>query len=218
MLYDPSYNFSWPRLIDSRYHLEIIEGPAVEPVNAAFLMAQCRVDDPDESGDIVALGKAARRVFEKSCHGLVLVNTTFQISYDGFNCNGLDIPVRPVREIVSIKYDDMAGTEQTLDPSLYQLDKKTVSARVFPKYGKTWPLTLPQANAVRITFTAGMADPEDADDSDELDLIPSEIKLAIGQWASTNYENRESVLVGKTPFRLPHAYDAIVAMHDAPRL
>jgi hypothetical protein len=85
-----------------------------------------------------------------------------------------------------IKYIDTTGAQQTLDPSLYQVDPQSDCdpVRILPAYGKVWPATRPQPNAVIIQFQVGYADAAH---------VPSRAKLAIKQTLADWFENREAV-------------------------
>jgi hypothetical protein len=87
-----------------------------------------------------------------------------------------------------IKYIDTTGAQQTLDPALYQVDPQSDDdpVRIFPAYGKVWPATRPQPNAVTVQFQIGYADAAH---------VPAPIKLAIKQAVSSWYNNRDSVVV-----------------------
>jgi hypothetical protein len=97
-----------------------------------------------------------------------------------------------------IKYIDTAGALQTLDPTLYQVDPQSDSdpVRVVPAYGKVWPATRPQRNAVTIQFQVGYADAAH---------VPARIKLAIKQTVAAWYSNRDATVVGVSgvPQELP---------------
>ena len=69
----------------------------------------------------------------------------------------------PVLAVISIKYLDTNGTLQTLPTTEYQVDLNSLPCRITPKFGKIWPVTLPQIGAVQILFDAGMAAPVVAD-------------------------------------------------------
>ncbi len=92
----------------------------------------------------------------------------------------------PVTSIVSIKYvDATTGSLTTLDPSMYQfVGAIDYTARVVPAYGKSWPATRAQPEAVQIIFATGYADAT---------KVPEPIKTWIKLRVGTMYENRESV-------------------------
>jgi hypothetical protein len=90
--------------------------------------------------------------------------------------------------IDSIKYVDTTGAPQTLDPTLYQVDPQgdDEPVRILPAYGKVWPATRYQPNAVTIQFELGYADAAH---------VPARIKLAIKQTVADWYNNRDAVVV-----------------------
>lgn len=65
----------------------------------------------------------------------------------------------PVLAVQSIVYTAMDGTLTTLPTTEYQVDPVSRPGRVTPKFGKIWPVTLPQIGAVQITFDVGMIAP-----------------------------------------------------------
>jgi hypothetical protein len=97
-----------------------------------------------------------------------------------------------------IKYVDTTGAQQTLDPTLYQVDPQSDSdpVRIFPAFGKVWPATRYQPNAVTIQFQVGYADAAH---------VPARIKLAIKHAVGDWYNNRDAVAV-----------DARVAVQELP--
>jgi hypothetical protein len=90
--------------------------------------------------------------------------------------------------IDSIKYVDTAGATQTLDPTLYMVDPQSDDnpVRILPAYGKVWPATRYQPNAVTIQFQVGYADAAH---------VPARIKLAIKQTVADWFNNRDAVVV-----------------------
>ena len=61
----------------------------------------------------------------------------------------------PVQSIDSITYVDMSSTVQTMPSANYIADMTGLLARVTPKFGQIWPITLPQIASVSVNFTAG---------------------------------------------------------------
>ncbi|HEV7520136.1 MAG TPA: hypothetical protein VGP89_03490 [Candidatus Angelobacter sp.] len=90
--------------------------------------------------------------------------------------------------IDSIKYVDTAGATQTLDPTLYQVDPQSDDSpvRILPAYGKIWPATRYQPNAVVVQFQVGYVDAAH---------VPGRIKLAIKQTVADWFNNRDAVVV-----------------------
>lgn len=63
----------------------------------------------------------------------------------------------PVRSVVAVKFRDVAGAEQTLDPADYLLDVQRYQSWLVPAAGKSWPATFDQVNAVTVEVACGMA-------------------------------------------------------------
>jgi uncharacterized phiE125 gp8 family phage protein len=66
---------------------------------------------------------------------------------------GWVIPVGPVIGVVSVKYLDPDGVEQTLAPETYRV----VDDVLLPADGQAWPTTLVAPDALRVRWTAGYA-------------------------------------------------------------
>jgi uncharacterized phiE125 gp8 family phage protein len=69
----------------------------------------------------------------------------------------------PVLRVISVTYLDMSGVRQTMPETDYQLDNSMLPARITPKFGRIWPVSLPQIGAIEVTYDAGMAAPITAD-------------------------------------------------------
>mgnify|MGYP003665746907 CR=1 FL=1 len=86
----------------------------------------------------------------------------------------------PVTGITHIKYYDTADTEQTLDPSNYILDDVSKPDRI---------------NAVHVNYTVGYGTASTD--------VPDGIKSAVLITLANLYENRQSVITGRTATELP---------------
>ena len=91
-----------------------------------------------------------------------------------------------MQAVVSIQYLDMGGLQQTLESNLYTLDAACEPARITPIFGATWPVSLPQIGAVRVTFDAGYGSASDVPEG-----LKSWIKLRVGSL----YAHREEMSV-----------------------
>jgi hypothetical protein len=63
----------------------------------------------------------------------------------------------PIQSIDWVKYVDVNGVLQTLDPSAYRLVKKE-PGELWPTYGASWPTAQDVAGAVQVQFKAGYGD------------------------------------------------------------
>ena len=67
------------------------------------------------------------------------------------------LPQPPLLSVDALRYADLDGSWQLLDPAAYQADTISQPGRVLPASGAYWPQTAPVANAVQVEFTAGFA-------------------------------------------------------------
>jgi len=164
--------------------LRLITPPAAEPLSVSEVKANQHIDHAD---DDVLLGKLitdARQWVEDRTQQK-LMTQTWELVIDYFPEHEVRIPVRPVQTITSIKYDDSAGAEQTIDGNDYYLDNVGGDeAWLFTNGDTAWPTDLIDAvNAVRIRFVAGYA---------SADLVPGSIKRAIHLKVRDYYEGTDS--------------------------
>lgn len=163
---------------------KLITAPVVEPVSVAEQKIHSRIDG-SASGDtayITSLIKTARNKAE-SLTNQVFITQTWRMYLSDFS-NEVTLPRNPVQSVVSIKYIDAAGVEQTLDPSTYELDEVSVPARIVPAYGQSFPAVKPVLNAVTIEYVAGYGD-KGTD-------VPDDIRHAIKLLTAHYYEHREA--------------------------
>ena len=164
--------------------------PAVEPIPLAEAKINLRVDHSDEDGEIGRKIRSARLYCEKIA-GRAFITRTLAGTLDAFptEFSGLLLlPYAPATEIVSIKYYDVDGIEQTLDAADYEFDPHSSPARLRPASGSSWPATEFRFAAIEIQWKAGFGD----DSTDVPEDIRSAIKLALGDL----YEQRESIVLG----------------------
>lgn len=149
--------------------LRMITAPATEPVTAAEVKSDARIDGTDLDATIAVLITAARQKAE-DLTGRALITQTWELVLDRFPVCEIEIGKLPVSSITSVKYYDADGTLQTLDSDQYTLDADTLPGRILPAYNVTWPTTRDIKNAVIIQFEAGYGDAAD---------VPADIKIWI---------------------------------------
>ena len=137
---------------------KIITQPSVEPVTLEYVKARSRIDGAEFDDVIPSLIADAREVAEHKT-GCALCSQVWELYLDAFP-ESFELRPAPVINVVSIKYLDTAGVEQTLDPQDTILDNKSnvMPGYITPAYGKAWPDTYPVPNAVTVRFTAGYGD------------------------------------------------------------
>lgn len=139
--------------------LRVVKPASLAPVSLADAKLHLNVDDAYHNNYIAALVEAATDVVELHTQRRLITQTLEWIT-DGF-CGRLVLPVAPVQSIVSIKYRDAAGVEQTLSPSDYVVQAGKATAIIVPAEGATFPEVAPvAAEPVVIRFIAGYGEPE----------------------------------------------------------
>lgn len=113
--------------------------------------------------------------------GRSLAKQTLEARLRGFP-TWIKLPYGPVISVVSIKYDDPDGVEQTLDPSQYS-DHGDV---ICPAANVSWPEVAAGIETVRVRYEAGYADGK----------VPTPILQAIKLMVGDFYRFTESAAVG----------------------
>lgn len=188
---------------------QLTGAPAVEPLSTADVKAHLRVDVADDDVLIDMLIAASRQYCEQAT-GRSLVTQKWALVMDGFYAAGgpaVMLEHGPVQSIDSVVYTDMGGVQQSMPSTDYVADLSGTLARITPRFGKVWPITLPQMASVVINFTAGYgvaaAVPEG---------LKSWMKLRIGSL----YKNRESVVIDGRVDVMPLPY--VDSLLDAYRI
>lgn len=141
------------------------------------------IDHSDDDLLIESQIAAARRYCEHRT-SRYFTPTTVRLSRNGFD-TVMPIKHKPVKEIVSIVYDDANGVDNALSASFYSLDSYNNCVR--QAYGQTYPSTRYHWNSVRITYRVGyytVGSPEVVD-------VPEDVKRAALIVLGDLYEHRE---------------------------
>lgn len=166
--------------------IKLITAPSVEPVTLAQAQAQCSVDGAEFDNLLNIFIAAARKRAEHET-GRAFCTQTRELVLDDF----ADVCIlrgAPIQSIVSVKYIDSAGAEQTLASTEYLLDKDSEPGRLLPAIGKSWPATQAIPNAVRVRYICGYGDAAS---------VPDDIKAWMLLVVTTMFENRSTVADSK---------------------
>mgnify|MGYP000358402268 CR=1 FL=1 len=184
--------------------------PAAEPaVSIADAKRHLRYFASDNDAFIGSLILAATLHLEgrNGILGRALVTQTWEMRLDEFGCapgGRIELPMPPLQSVAWVKYIDDAGIERTVPEDDYTVDAQHIIGRIRPRYGKVWPVTLPDENVVRIRFTSGYG---------AADAVPQPLKQAIlllvGHW----WINREAVGQSGGPHAM--AVEALVSPYKA---
>jgi uncharacterized phiE125 gp8 family phage protein len=168
--------------------VKIITGPAVEPLGVSDTASYLRVTDPEEFGLIEEFIAAARGQVDNFLNRALITQTLEYYSdewpepYDEDCLPAIRIPAPPLIGVSWVKYYDMTGVLQTLDPNSYFVDNSPEVGRVVLNYGRVWPIVLPHPQAITVRYTAGYG----AAGTDVPAVIRQALRLAVAEM----YENR----------------------------
>jgi len=190
---------------------KVIDGPAKEPLSLAEAKRFLRITSNAEDDVVAALVAAARKRVERGTE-LALLTQTVEVKVDGFwgTC-ALELPMPPLQSVESVTYVDLNGAEQTLDPATYQVSTHRRPGRIWLAYGKSWPATRNQPEAVTITFKAGFGD----EPADLLSKAPNLVH-AVRILAAHYDRHREAVLAGVAPVLVPEGVEVLMAGERIP--
>lgn len=181
--------------------LKIKTPPVDKPLTLAEVRTHCRVDH-DSDDVILGLYLAAATGYVdgyKGVLGRAIMSQVWELTYDAFPSGPIEIPLGPLISVDKVEYiDPVTGAYVEFTASgNYVVDASSYQGWISPV--NDWPSPRDTLNAVRITFTAGMTDPQ------ELARIKAALLLLIGHW----YENRETV--SEQPLQnVKMAFDALL--------
>ena len=188
--------------------LKLITPSVTNAITLIEAKAHLRVVTSDDDTYIGAITAASCANAEKWL-GRALVDQTWDLYLDEFPDEEIQIPLPPLIEVVSIKYDDMAGVEQTLSPSSYYVDSASQPGWVVPAGSLSWPTTIDAINSVRVRFRAGYLDSS----SPPVAVVPEDIRAGILLTIGSLYEHRETVVVGTISSQLPWGVENLLRPH-----
>jgi hypothetical protein len=204
--------------------LQLITPPDDEPVTLDEAKQQLGLDLPTWDDKVELLVGAARRYLENNLRrGLVtqtweVVESHFPFSSACWASASLVFPrcehhrCRPgdrfpslelkkgnISSVTSVKYIDLAGVEQTLDPSVYSLDKASVPGRLHLAYGQSWPDVRPQWDAVKVRYVVGWGQAD----------VPLDLKQALLLLVSQMHQNDVPEVTGTIISSVRFSYEAL---------
>lgn len=172
--------------------MKVITQPLLEPVSIGEVKTQLGIDDT-RSDDLIARRIIEARKFVEEHTGRALITQTREKRWDCF-VDEHELP--SALTVVSVKYIDVLGVEQTLDPAEYVLDTYETIPFVRAAYDVIWPWTQRERNAVRIQYTAGYG-PKAVDVEP---LIREAIILLVGHWMNFQGQIEGGISISRIPF------------------
>lgn len=185
----------------------VITPPEFALVSLEEAKVHLRVDHDDDNDYIEGLVETATNMIDGPAGwlGRALITQTLEWRGDEFpSCHDIRLPYPPIAAIVSVKYDDDDGAEQTISSGDYRLVGQPSIPRLALAYGSTWPSTRWQNEAVRIRYTAGYGA--------TVDSVPAPIRQAVLLMVSELYENRDAS-TDKPRTELPFAVTALLSTY-----
>lgn len=183
--------------------LKLVTPPSFEPVTLAEVKAFCGIGhDLDDS--LLNIIISAQREFGETETALSWAEKTLELVLPGFPSGAISLQAPPIKAVTSIKYVDVDGVEQTMPEADYMVDADSFPGFITPVAG--WPETADRTNAVKVRYTAG----------DWGDTFPVKAKLFILNRVNTQYNQRESFVVGPNTRDMPR--DFIIGLLDEMKL
>ena len=140
--------------------LSRVAAPTDQVVGLERAKQHLNVDSSHHDAKITGLIAAAtaRLDGDRGLLGRCLMPQTWLGTMAGFPCYAIELPLPPTLDVLSLKYLDGGGIEQTLSDAAYRLVAGGSGVtRIVPNHGRSWPQTACELDAVRITFRGGFA-------------------------------------------------------------
>lgn len=171
-------------------NLRIVQPPSAEPVSLAEVRLHCKIDAELSSplpahpeDDLLRTLITAAREHVERFTARALTDATYEYRCSGPAVGCIALPLGPIDAVASVVYLDEDEAEQTLDEAVWYFDDDPWSPRIALRKDQVWPAIYGRRDAVRVTFTGGVASPNPVPPA----LLVA-IKLLVGHW----YANRES--------------------------
>ena len=130
----------------------VITAPTGSVLSAAELKSRLGVSDDDAI--VSAMEKAAVQAIDGPSGWLGRALLTQTLEWRGTWCE-TPFFFAPLQSIVSVKYDDTNGVEQTISSGEYRITGLSDRPMIEPVYGTSWPSMRSQVEAFRIRYIAG---------------------------------------------------------------
>lgn len=138
--------------------MRVITAPTVEPVTLAEVRAQIGITDATDTASDATITRriTEARQWAEDYMQRAIITQTQEVRLDAFPLGGvIALPFPNLLSMVSVKYIDSDGAEQTVSSADYVVDTYSLVGNVRPAYGVTWPAAREEGNAVRIQYTCG---------------------------------------------------------------
>lgn len=186
--------------------VRVITAPAAYPVTLAEAKEWARIDSTDTSQDgTLTMIIAAMVAHAEHITGRAFVERTLEYTADEFH-NCIALPWAPLLGIDSVKYTDIADTEQTVAAADYEVDTYSEPGKVRPVWGEYWPSLGHGFNPVRIRYRAGYRPTGSPTDLTDNSYLPGQLRVWMQARITTLYDTREQLIVGASIAAIPRDY------------
>lgn len=180
--------------------LSLVTAPETEPLSKDDVKQGLVIDDNAFDNYIEAILIPGSRQKAENTTSRALITQTWDWTLDRFPPL-FHVPKPPLQSVTQISYVDTEGTTQVLASTEYDVDITSTMGRIALAYGKTWPNTRNQINAVTVQFVCGYGESQD---------IPPDIKRAMLLMMGSWNEHREDVAIGQAFVELPQNAESIL--------
>ncbi|MEM6498725.1 MAG: head-tail connector protein [Pseudomonadota bacterium] len=188
--------------------LELLNGPASEPISLAEAKAHLRVDSSDEDDLISSLITTSRLQVEAAL-GLALITQQWVQRADCWPLSGVvELSLRPLISVDEVRVLDAEGTATALDDISYAVDKNGDRPRLTSRTGY-WPLPGARLNGIEIDFTAGFGT--------TAATVPNDVCRALLGLVAHWFEHRGADAL-RTPPPIPKSVSALLMPYRPVRL
>lgn len=193
MLLTFTWDGSLPRAPKRRYVRDLVrttapEGPLVDPADLKKQLDVVRADQDEMIGAFEAAATGSLDGYGGELGRALLRQTWTQYFDHGFPAHRISLLLPPLIEVASVKYFDVDGVEQTLDPAAYLVLDGPVAA-IEPAPCTCWPITQRRTRAVSIEYVCGYGAAAD---------VPAPIVTAVKLIVGSLYANREGTVIDST--------------------
>lgn len=178
-----------------------ITAPSFLPITLAQARAQCRID-ADNTAEDTMLTSVWIPAAVSACEQLLcrsIMKQTWRLTLDGFK-DEIKLPWPNVLAVSAVEYKDTAGAWQTLDTVYFEEDTDSAPGRLIRAANYSWPTLYDGINTVKITYTAGYVDGNEAA---QQAAVPADVKHWLLLATGTAYAQRESLAAGQNLLELP---------------
>ena len=168
--------------------LLLVTAPTVEPISLDEAKEHLK-DDGSAENALIEANIVTVREHAEAVTSRPLISQTWDLFLDAFPAKGvIKVPKPPLQSVTSITYVDVDGVSQILAAAEYDVDAANQPGRIVPAFGKSWPSTRTQINAVTIRIVAGYGD--------DGDNVPQDIADGMLLLVGDAYEARMNFIIG----------------------